>query len=132
MDGTSGDGSHHTGAFIRCICSNQGKTPAKIIEKRICLFVTGIDKPLPKEPNLDIKIVDAEPYYLRSGDESTHDWTIVGDGQRAIGNVTVLYGVVKYRHLFSDVEVQTAFGYRIDNSGGLERLSGYAEYNRNR
>ncbi len=132
-DGKTTDGggkeSYHTGAFVRCICSNQGKTPAKIIEKRICLLA-GIT-PLPKEPKLDIPILDAEPYYLQSGNQSKHDWPIEGKGGRGIGNMVVIYGVVKYRHIFSDQEVQTTFGYRLTVDEQLERLSDYPKYNEN-
>jgi hypothetical protein len=55
----------------------------------------------------------------------------MGDRQPAIGFLAVIYGVVKYRHLFSDKEVQTTFGYRINIGGELERLSGYPKYNEN-
>jgi hypothetical protein len=128
-DLTSGDGSHSTGAFVRCVCSNQGKTPAKIKEKRICLFVTTIVKPLPNEPNLDIKTIDSGPHYLPAGESSTHDWAIVGEGQQSIGCKTVIYGVVKYEHLFSNHEVHTTFAYQIGVGGNLERLVENPKYN---
>jgi hypothetical protein len=120
-----------TGAIVTCVCSNQGKTPARVSEKRICLFVTNIMKPLPKTPNLDIEVVDAEPHYLQSGEQSTHEWKIFGEGKRAIGNMAVIYGVVRYRHIFSEKEAQTTFGFRIAEDGKLERLSEYPAYNEN-
>jgi hypothetical protein len=133
LDGTStdrgGNQLYHTGASVRCVCSNQGKTPAKIIEKRICLLA-GIAS-LPEEPNLSIPVVDAEPHYLQSGTPSSQDWLIQGKGGRGIGNMVVIYGVVKYKHMFSDQEVQTTFGYRVNVNNGLERLSDYPKYNEN-
>jgi hypothetical protein len=126
---STGKKSFSTGAFVRCVCRNLGKTPARISETRICLLA-GI-KPLPKEPNLAIPISDAEPHYLQSGDESKHDWTIDGEGGAGITNMVVIYGVVKYQHIFSDQEVQTTFGYRVTVDNKLERLTGYPEYNKN-
>jgi hypothetical protein len=131
IDGTRGDGSHYTSASVRCICSNQGKTPAQIVEKRICLFITMIGKALPQEPNLDIEIIDPVPDYLQSRDESTHDWAFSSDGAIGIGNMGVIYGVVKYRPIFSDREGQTTFGYRVTDDYKLERLTGYPKYNEN-
>jgi hypothetical protein len=53
----SGGAVHHsTRSRIRCVRSNQGKTPARIVEKRACLILTAPDTPLPKEPNIDIDI----------------------------------------------------------------------------
>jgi hypothetical protein len=133
LDGTSNDSSgnpvYSTSAYVTCVCNNHGKTPAKIIEKRICLLAGIV--PLPKEPNLDIPIVDAEPHYLPSGGYSKHDWSIEGKGGRGIANMVVIYGVVRYKHLFSDQEVHTVFGYRLTVNGTLERLSDYPKYNEN-
>jgi len=104
-------------------------TPAKIIEKRICLLA-GIT-PLAEEPNLEIPIVDAVPHYLQAGNESKHDWSIEGKGGRGIGNVLIIYGVVKYRTIFSDQEVQTTFGYKLTVDDRLERFSDHPKYNEN-
>jgi hypothetical protein len=119
------------GAYIRCVCTNPGKTPAWITEKRICLFVPNLVNPLPKTPDFNIPILDPEPHYLPSGSQSVHDWEIVGKGQPGIGFCGIIYGFVKYKHLFSDREVQTTFGYRINIGNELERLTGYPEYNKN-
>jgi len=63
--------THSTTANVKFICSNQGKTPAKIVEQRIRVFVTNMSKQLPQKPDLDIPDVNSEPFYLRSGQEST-------------------------------------------------------------
>jgi hypothetical protein len=136
LDESSTDGSgsgiirYQTNALIRCICSNQGRTPAQIIEKRCHLLVVPPDTPLPTSPNLEIELVDPVPHYLHSNEPTKHDWTITGDGERKDSTV-VIYGVVKYRHLFSDHEVQTTFGYRVTQILTLERLIDYPEYNKN-
>lgn len=133
-DGSSRDASgtrrYCTNAFIRCICSNQGKTPAKIIEKRCRLLVLPPNTSLPRDPNLDIEIVDPVPHYLHSNEPTKHDWAITGDGEWGDSTV-IIYGVVKYRHLFSEHEVQTTFGYKVAVAGVLERLILYPEYNKN-
>jgi len=63
---SSGEMSHDTSVRVRCICSNHGKTPAKVIEKRCCLLVVTAADPLPQIPNLDIEVKDAVPHYLSS------------------------------------------------------------------
>lgn len=132
----SGEVHHHTGAHIRCICSNQGKTPAKILEKRAALVLVAPDNPLPLIPNLEIEIEDPVPHYLQSGQEHKSDWTPIAqlsfpEDEHDMVTFFVVYGVVRYRHLFSDHIVHTTFGYRIRVDGKLERLIEYAKYNEN-
>jgi hypothetical protein len=131
VDGMGGWGPH-TSACVRCICSNQGKTPAQIREKRICLFVTSASKTLPKKPNFDDGIINTQPHDLWPGQQSLPDWPegIRGNGHAASDDMIVVYGVVKYRHMFSESEVQTTFGYRIRGGDSIERLTGYPEYNK--
>jgi hypothetical protein len=43
----------------------------------------------------------------------------------------IVYGVVRYRHMFSEVEVQTTFGYRITPGDNLVRLRDKPKYNEN-
>jgi hypothetical protein len=122
---------HSVAARIRCVCTNQGKTPAKILEKRAALILVTADNPLPLEPNLEISLEDAAPHYLQSRDGCKREWTLYADGIEEIGATPVVYGVVKYTHLFSDQEFYSTFGYRITESGEYERLSGYPKYNAN-
>jgi hypothetical protein len=131
VTGTRVDGSHDTQVRIRCICSNQGKTPAKVIEKRACLVITTPNQPLSQDPILDIRIIDTSPHYLQSGQSSIHDWRIDSEGQVEFGDMIIIYGVIKYRHIISDREVQTTFGYRITPSCELVRLENYPKYNKN-
>jgi hypothetical protein len=48
-----------------------------------------------------------------------------------MGTMIVVYGIVKYTHMFSDQEVYSTFGYRITVNGELEHLTGYPKYNEN-
>jgi len=117
---------------VRCVCSNHGKTPAHIIEKRCCLVVATPDDPLLQTPNLDIEIRDPVPHYLGSdGSVSKHDWAVTGAGTEFPGEMVTIYGVVRYRHLFSEKEVHTTFGYRLTPDRQLERLIAYPKYNEN-
>jgi hypothetical protein len=131
LEGTSTDGSHDLAARVRCICSNHGRTPARVSEKRVRVLVITPSEPLPIEPNLNIEIFDPTPHYLQSGQRSTKDWTTYCKGERSDGNMIVIYGIVKYRNIFSDDEVQTTFGYRVTDDGQFERITGYTRYNEN-
>jgi len=139
MYGTTSDagGKHHYASVrVRCICSNQGKTPAKIIEKRAALILVTPENPLPLIPNLDIEIEDPVPHYLQSGGEHKSDWTpstemsISEDGDDTV-RFFVVYGIVKYRHLFSEQIVHTTFGYRIRVGDVHVRLIDHLKYNEN-
>jgi hypothetical protein len=131
LEGTSTDGSRYIAACVRCICSNQGKTPARISEKRIRVLVTTPNEPLAVDPNLEMEIFDSTPHYLQSGQRSTEDWANTFKGELSGGNMIVIYGCIKYRHMFSDHEVQTTFGYRVTEDWKFERLTGYTKYNEN-
>ena len=128
---TNPAGTYGTSAHIRCICSNQGKTPARLIEIRARLLA-GV-MPLSIEPDLKIEIFDAGPRYLQPNVPFIKDGGIQGKSGGGIGSMILIYGVVKYRHLFSDKEVHTTFGYRLTPSGELTRLEGkeYRKYNEN-
>jgi hypothetical protein len=127
----SGPERHSVAARVRCVCSNQGKTPAKILEKRAALLLVDSGNPLPVQPRLDIEILDAVPQYLQSGQEAKRDWTLCTDGREEIGTTLVVYGFVKYRHIFSDREAYASFGYRITANYEFERLSDFPKYNEN-
>jgi hypothetical protein len=129
--GQGGQQRHSVTARVRCVCSNQGKTPAKILEMRAALVLVTADSPLPLEPNLSINIEYAVPHYLQCQGDVRSDWTLDADGEEEMGTIPVIYGAVRYRHMFSDKEVYSTFGYRITASGGYERLPGYPKYNEN-
>jgi hypothetical protein len=122
---------HSISARIRCVCSNQGKTPAKILEKRATLILVTPENPLPVEPNLEIEIQDPVPQYLQTRDKSKRDWALSVEGREEVGTMIVVYGIVKYTHMFSDQEVYSTFGYRITVNGEFEHITGYPKYNEN-
>jgi hypothetical protein len=126
-----GEIHYQTCARFSCICSNQGKTPAKIIEKRMCLLVVTPSNPLPKIPNFDNAVQDPVPHYLRPEGPFKKEFLVCGDGKDVMGHMIVVYGVVKYRHLFSENAVQTTFGYRVTVDDKFERLTDYHTYNEN-
>jgi hypothetical protein len=135
IDGATREGSgpqhYSTSVRVRCVCSNQGKTPAKIIEKKAtALLVTG-NKPLSIEPDLHIEIQDPVPEYLQTRDESKRDWTLEVDGRQEDGDMLIIYGIIRYTHLFSSTEAHTTFGFRVTINNTFQRLTGYAKYNEN-
>lgn len=132
----SGNGpEHHSVHFnVRCICSNQGQTAARIVEKRCAMVVVGGDDELPDSPNLAIDIQDPVPHYLKANGEPWHDdWTVGIEGVKfpTEGKLFVIYGVVRYVHLFSDQTVQTTFAYTLRFDRKLERLISKPKYNQN-
>ncbi len=128
----SGIQTVQTTVYVRCVCSNHGRTAARVIEKRCCLIQTDSDDPLPQTPNLDIDITDPIPHYLGTENPVTRDWAITGDALEFPGQMVVIYGVVKYKHLFSQEEVHTTFGYKLTADHKLERLTeDYRKYNEN-
>lgn len=118
---------------VRCVCSNQGQTAARIIEKRCAALAIRGDHELPESPNLDIEIRDPVPHYLKANGDPWHgDWTIsveVADSEDV--QLFIIYGVVRYRHLFSDEITQTTFGYSLGFQQELRRLIGHQKYNEN-
>jgi hypothetical protein len=131
---TSTSAGHRSELFVaRCTCSNQGQTAARIIEKRCAMLAISGDGELPETPNLDIAIIDPVPHYLRANGDPWHDlWSIYSefvDSEHV--QVRIIYGVVRYKHMFSDKIAQTTFGYRLRFDGKLERLVGCPKYNEN-
>lgn len=123
---------HHIHFVVRCVCSNQGQTAARIIEKRYTMTMVDGDDDLPDSPNLDIEIKDPIPHYLRANGEPWHnEWTLEVEGVEFPGKLLVVYGVVRYKHMFSDKIAQTTFGYSVGFDGKLTRLIGKSKYNEN-
>lgn len=95
------------------------------------MLIVTPEKALPQVPDLNVEIQDAVPEYLEGGGFSQRDWTVTGEGTEFPGSMVLIYGVVKYRHLFSQSEVQTTFGYRLTPDRKLERLTAHPKYNEN-
>lgn len=119
--------TEHTMLNVRVMCRNEGKTPAWITEKRAGLRIV---KSIPLEPDLEgLEIIQPEPEALAAGRDTTKDVSLTFNQQRADDEVSLVYGMVKYRDIFQ-VERQTVFAYRLNLSDRLERLAGYSEYNK--
>jgi hypothetical protein len=137
VHGTIGDhvakGIHtQTTSFaLRVISRNEGKAPAWIIEKRICVDIRNAS--LPTIPDLDsIQTRDYEPQPVAVGKEGIPAWDITPscDGHEDVGRTTVIYGAIIYRDPFSESHI-TTFGYSIAPDGQLKRLEGLPKYNEN-
>jgi hypothetical protein len=125
-------GIEKTSAAVYCELMNYGRTPAHIIGIQAKLLILESDKALPKTPDLALtEIEDSEPRSLGSGQIFNVPLNPSCEGNSHWKNM-ILFGVVKYRHIFSDDEVQTTFGYVITaGNERLKRLSDYPEYNKN-
>jgi len=122
-----------TKASVTCMCTNHGKTPAWVTEIRAALVrlnsADSLDS-LPEEP--DLSATEQKVFIPRPvADEPITCKFDVSCNQEMGGRILVLYGLVRYRHMFSDKEVQTTFGYAISPDHRLIRLSGHPKYNEN-
>ena len=131
-DGVTGD-VYRTTAFVTCISTNQGKTPAWIMEVKAGLIMLGSIAFLPKDPDLStIKTVVSIPKPVQASGIATCNFDVTCQVRRNQETVMVIYGLVKYRLNLSDKEVDTTFGYVINRSEKLVRLpTEYAAYNKN-
>lgn len=124
--GTQGDS---TCIFVTCICANQGRSMAQIIEKG---YVFKIVTTLPPEPDFhNIDVFHRGCEYVKPNDVSQDNaLSPICAGHRSSDTMMVLYGRVKYRDQFGERE--TRFGYQITGMNSLERLpaTSYPEYNK--
>lgn len=122
--------STSTAVYVQLVCKNEGASPAWITEKRMGF---AIGKDLPIRPALDMaEIIQSgrEPLGIGNTDDPiTKESTVsIGQGIADVGDVSVIYGVVKYEDIFGRQHT-TMFGYRITPTNELKRLEGYAAYN---
>ncbi len=113
------DGSGDVTIDVCLICKNEGRTPAWITQKVILFRV--VDS-LPKPPPVggiyefregDYFFFGPEPIGIET--ESTITTTLTCKGQRELGKALLVYGIVKYRDIFSP-DRETRFGYMITNT----------------
>jgi len=120
-----------TSVALRIVSRNEGKAPAWIIEKRVCVEIRNAS--LPPIPDLDsIQTREYEPQPVAVGKEAIPPWDITPscDGHEGMGQTTVIYGVIVYRDPFSEGHT-TTFGYWVAPDGQLRRLEGLLKYNEN-
>lgn len=117
---------------LRIACRNEGRSPAWITEKRVCLrFVVSI----PPDPNLEsIDYRDPDLDAVSVGKPGrAWDVDVSCEGRHDSTEDTALlivYGVVKYRDAFSDKH-STTFGYTLGVNGRLKRITENPKYNQN-
>ena len=126
-----GTGGDTTSFHAVLVCRNEGSSPGWIDEKRVKFEIVSS---LPHRPNLEsAQSIQAGPRPIGPGQGPSHmdSWHFVAEamGHQKQGEMTVIYGLVKYRDIFSRRR-ETTFGYRVLN-GELTRLEGYPEYNKN-
>lgn len=130
--GTDGDSTAAINAVLNC--SNAGKTPAWI-QETIAKFE--MVKSLPETPNFEsAQSVQRStiPLGMAEGGTVPHSqkirWTPIAKGHQKTDEMAVIYGRVAYRDIFGRRRT-TTFGFKIRPHGGLERLEGHSEYNKN-
>lgn len=132
VDGQSsewGVRAESTGFRARIFCRNDGKAPAWITEKRAGLDIV---ESIPESPDWTrTNLIQVAPEPLSVGQVSAPtDETLICKRARALGKLTILYGIVKYKDPFGENR-STSFGYQVRDDGSLERLPNL-QYNENR
>jgi hypothetical protein len=127
----SGTGGDTTAIYAVLSCRNEGNSPAWIEEKRAKFEIVSV---LPPKPNLEsAEFIQIGPEPIGVGNALPHTnqiaWQPEATGHVALGNMMVIYGVVKYRDIFDKLH-ETTFGYKITPNRELVRLEGMREYNK--
>ncbi len=123
-DGVAVEGTH---ACVDCVISNNGRSPAWIIEKRITIAISETIAP---EPDLHLAPVSdpiLEPIAVNG--ESVWHAEPGCNGRPEPCKITIIYGSVKYRDIFDKIR-ETRFGYMVSPSSDLERIPSYPAYNK--
>jgi len=90
--------SSTTGVPIRLIYTNEGKTVAWIDEKLACFQIV---KELPKQPDFGaLRMLDNEPEWVGVKGGGKLDETLLASGQEGIVDISVIWGVIRYRDAF--------------------------------
>jgi hypothetical protein len=125
---SSGSRGENTNFAVRLVCTNQGKTPAWITEKRI--RAVSVD-PLPPEPDIDGTQLIQKLETLSAGQESIREEDVTAEGLMAAGKTTAIYGIVRYRDIFRN-DHYTTFGYCVfQGNVPLGRIVALPKYNEN-
>ena|SRR5208283_3017947 len=132
VQNTSSAGDIGTSASIDVFWSNHGKTPAWVTEVQVKMLVT---ERLPEEPDMSNADILYGPYPVVPGNRPRtdgHRFFVQADGWAELGQLTAVYGIIKYRDAFTPKgqNWETWFGYFIAPDGSIERLVS-EQYNRN-
>jgi hypothetical protein len=117
-----------TSAQIKCVCVNHGRSPAWITVKQVGIAIL---ETIPQEPDFSrMSVGQYEPEPLAPLAESTRYWQPGCEGSKGTGKITIIYGIVQYKDIFSRLR-ETRFGYVLNPADELERIPGtaYTAYN---
>ena len=122
-----------TAVTCRLTWKNNGRTPARIIEKRARLKIA---KRFSPEPNIDKcellgSRTNTTEVFLAPDEDDKFDFTLKTDGRKTTSNRMFLYGAIRYRDMMSDQIRESRFGYEIFMGGNYNRIEGYPQYNQN-
>jgi len=116
--GEGAEGNPYNTASFRLKYVNEGKTIAWINEILACFQVV---KELPEKPDFAaLEILNREPKWVKSKGSRYLDETLETKGQVAVGDMSIIWGVIRYRDAFGEHE--TIFGFRIPLDGQFKRL----------
>jgi len=95
-------GGDTTAIYVVLTCSNEGKSPAWIEEKRAKFEIVNV---LPDKPDLtsaDFIQVGSEPIGIGKALPHTNHiaWQPAATGHEGLGKMMTVYGIVKYRDIF--------------------------------
>lgn len=121
-----GPAKFYTSASIRFVYTNEGKTIGWIDEK---LASFQIVSELPDFPDYHgLEMLDPTPEWMGVKARGHLDKTLQADGQEGHGQMSVVWGLIRYRDAF-DERHEAVFGFRITPDYRFERLTGLFGYN---
>jgi hypothetical protein len=116
-----GEERHWLTASIRLSCKNDGRTPAWILAKLVCLKVVRDLSRLPEAPDTgEMQAIQQGYMPLGVGVTTEQDWDVPYwlDRTEREGDVIVLCGVVQYRDALSNNYHETFFGFTVGKING--------------
>jgi hypothetical protein len=119
-----------TDVTVSIKCSNEGKSPAWITEKRVGFIIE--DKWPDYEPNIAATHrIQVAPEPMKVGGNSVIEYTVTSRGQINYSNHAFIYGCVTYNDVFGK-DRETRFGYQIsaDDYRTLTRIEMLPEWNK--
>ncbi len=131
--GTHSTGSDDTSVYFRLTLKNDGRTPAWITRRDMCLVVKEKSVMLPEVPDFSRAQTSEDqaiPISANGTSPAIDEW-IKAEGCQGMEDDLILYGVVKYRDVFSEMDRETFFAYSVGVGEKWKRLRGYPQYNRN-
>jgi hypothetical protein len=129
VEGSGDTARETTGVDIDLLYTNEGRSPAWIVEEKVRMEV--VLSPV-SSPSLDTEDAQFNERYepVSVGKTSTNQHRIFGNGWN--NSHAYVYGRIKYRDIFTPPPSEPReawFGFRVNASGHIGRIVSY-EYNR--